>query len=33
VISALMLDALNDLNAKMADIDNAYLTDKITEKV
>jgi hypothetical protein len=30
---ALTLAALNDLDVKMADIDNAYLTDPITEKV
>jgi hypothetical protein len=30
---ALTLDALNDLDVKMADIENAYLTAPITEKV
>jgi hypothetical protein len=30
---ALTLDALNDLNVKMADIENAYLTAPITEKI
>jgi hypothetical protein len=30
---ALTLDALNDLDVKMADIENAYLTSPITEKV
>jgi hypothetical protein len=30
---ALTLAALNDLNVKMADIENAYLTAPITEKV
>jgi hypothetical protein len=30
---ALTLDALNDLDVKMADIENAYLTETITEKV
>jgi hypothetical protein len=30
---ALNLAALNDLNVKMADIENAYLTDPITEKI
>jgi hypothetical protein len=30
---ALTLDTLNDLDVKMADIDNAYLTSPITEKV
>jgi hypothetical protein len=30
---ALTLAALNDLNVKMADIDNAYLTAPITEKI
>jgi hypothetical protein len=33
VIIALTLAALNDLNIKMADIENAYLTDPITEKI
>ena len=31
VIISLTLDALNDLDVKMADIDNAYLTAPITE--
>jgi hypothetical protein len=30
---ALTLTALNDLDVKMADIENAYLTARITEKV
>jgi hypothetical protein len=30
---ALTLDALNDLDVKMADIENAYLTAPITEKI
>jgi hypothetical protein len=30
---ALTLAALNDLEVKMADIENAYLTAPITEKV
>jgi hypothetical protein len=30
---ALTLAALNDLDVKMADIENAYLTEPITEKV
>jgi hypothetical protein len=30
---ALILIALNDLEVKMVDIDNAYLTAPITEKV
>jgi hypothetical protein len=30
---ALTLAALNDLDVKMADIENAYLTTPITEKV
>jgi hypothetical protein len=33
VRSALTLAALNDFNVKMADIENAYLTDPITEKI
>jgi hypothetical protein len=33
VIVALTLDALNDLDVKMADTENAYLTAPITEKV
>jgi hypothetical protein len=33
VIIALTLDALNDLDVKMTDIENAYLTVSITEKV
>jgi hypothetical protein len=33
VIVALTLAALNDLDVKMADIENAYLTATITEKV
>jgi hypothetical protein len=33
VIIALTLDALNDLDVKMAEIENAYLTAPITEKV
>jgi hypothetical protein len=33
VIIALALAALNDLNVKMADIENAYLTAPITEKI
>jgi hypothetical protein len=33
VMIALNLDALNDLDVKMADIENAYLTVPITEKV
>jgi hypothetical protein len=33
VISALTLAALNDLDVKMADIESAYLTAPITEKV
>jgi hypothetical protein len=33
VIVALTLDDLNDLDVKMADIENAYLTAPITEKV
>jgi hypothetical protein len=30
---ALTLDALNDLDVNMADVENAYLTAPITEKV
>jgi hypothetical protein len=33
VRAALTLDALNDLDVKMADIENAYLKAPITEKV
>jgi hypothetical protein len=33
VIIALTLAALNDLNVKVADIENAYLTVQITEKI
>jgi hypothetical protein len=33
VIIALNLPALNDLDVKMADIENAYLTAPLTEKV
>jgi hypothetical protein len=33
VIIALTLAALNDLDVKMADIENAHLTAPITEKV
>jgi hypothetical protein len=33
VIISLTLAALNDLNVNMADIENAYLTDPITEKI
>jgi hypothetical protein len=33
VIIALTLTALNDLDVKMADIENSYLTAPITEKV
>jgi hypothetical protein len=33
VIVALTLATLNDLDVKMADIENAYLTAPITEKV
>jgi hypothetical protein len=33
VMIALTLDALNDFDVKMADIENAYLTAQITEKV
>jgi hypothetical protein len=33
VIISLTLAALNDLDVKMADIENAYLTARITEKV
>jgi hypothetical protein len=33
VIIALTLAALNDLDVKMADIENAYLTARLTEKV
>jgi hypothetical protein len=33
VIIALTLDDFNDLDVKMADIENAYLTAPITEKV
>jgi hypothetical protein len=33
VIIALILSALNDMDVKMADIENAYLTAPITDKV
>jgi hypothetical protein len=33
VVSALTLAPLNDLDVKIADIENAYLTAPITEKV